>query len=175
MYWGSERKWLLQELRSKPALTATTAVGTDVVVIGKVSPLGPELDGPLSGRPCVAFCALIYPKGIFAGPPLAHFDCVPFMLERSDGSSVVIDSASTNVRFVFPPLPLPDDAQARCLEHAIEAGLSPRQRKRATYEEIIVIETMKIAVAGRLVAGWANAPARVAGDAARPIIIGVPF
>jgi hypothetical protein len=175
VFFGNERQRMQNALRALPLLHATTPIGIDVVTIGRVSPLGPEIDAPLSQRPCVAHCSLVYPKGVFGVvPPRGKVACVPFQIEREDGSFVVIESA--HVIFVFPPLPLPDDAHDRCIELAIATGVPKRFHEKATYEEILVIETMRIAVAGRLVGNWAEGkPARIAGTAAQPIIIGVPF
>lgn len=167
------RRSAQRALQAKRVLTATTPVGAEVVVIGKVQPGGTELDAPLSGRPCVAHRSRMYLGGV-DGAHHEQAGCVPFTLERDDGSHVVIDAS--HAQFVFPPLPLPADAPERCAAFANALGVAPRVQRRAAYEEILVLEGMRIAVAGRLVAGWANGqPARVGGDATAPITIGVPF
>jgi hypothetical protein len=61
--------------------------------------------------------------------------------------------------------------RSRCEAFAISLDLEVR--KKAAYEELVVLEDMRIAVRGRLVENGARP--RLTGDAASPIIIAVPF
>ena len=165
------RKRALAALHATPRLTSSTPVGAVVVAIGRVRTIeDKELDAPLSGRPCVAYQARVYRAAADEGPGWGTANLTPFLLEREDGTTVVVDAE--HVAFLFPPLPLPADAPERCEAFAIELGLSPKLRKKASYEEIIVLEDMRIAVYGR-VAETGERP-RLTGDAAHPIVIAAP-
>jgi hypothetical protein len=166
------RKRALDSLHATPRLTARSAVGSTVIAIGRVRTIEDrELDAPLSGRPCVAYSARVY-RGSIDAPGWGVVNVTPFRIEREDGSTVLVD-ATQHVEFRFPPLPLPPDAPERCDAFAVALGLHPKVRKHGTYEEIIVLEDMRIAVRGVVVENGEQP--RISGTPQRPILIAVPF
>lgn len=167
---GYVRKRALRVLHATPRLSPASSVGATVVAIGRVRPLAPELDAPLSGRPCVAFRARVY-RGSVDAMFWERAAVVGFALDREDGPSIVIEA--THAAFMFPPLPLPVDAPDRCDQFAIELGLAASLRKKGTYEEVLVLEDMRVAICGRLVENGEHP--RLGGDAESPIVIAVPF
>ena len=166
-----ERQQIIAALRATPRLAATSAAGTNVVAIGIVRPVAPEVDGPFSGRPCVAYRARAYRGSIENHKQYwEQSAAVPFALECEDATRVLIESA--HAVFAFPALPLPPDAPERCVEFALAQGITTKDLRRITYEELIVLEGMRVAVGGRLARD--GDVTKVVGDKS-PIIIGVPF
>ena len=167
-----ERQQIIAALRSTPRLAAASAVGTHAVAIGIVRPVAPELDGPFSGRPCVAYRARAYRGSIEHHKQYwTQSAAVPFALECEDATRVFVESAQAI--FAFPALPLPPDAPERCVEFALERGITAKDLRRITFEELIVIEGMRVAVGGRVVRE--GDVTKLVGDDKSPIIIGVPF
>jgi hypothetical protein len=166
------RRHMLALLRATPRFSTHSAPGSNVVVIGRVRPVAPELDAPFSGRPCVAFRARAYRGTVETFTKYwEQSGAVAFELELEDGSRIAIDS--THALFVFPALPLPADAPDRCVDFILAHDIPKRDQRKCTFEEVIVLEEMRIAVAGRLASN--DAAPRIAGEATHPIIIGVPF
>jgi hypothetical protein len=142
-----------------------------VVAIGGVCPTGATLVGPLSQKTCVAHRSRVY-LGLMGGSKAREqIGIVPFSIETNDGKRIEIESA--HVKFVFPALSLPPGSDERCVQFAIAHAVASGDRRDARYEEVLVMEGMKIAVAGRL--ERRNDVVRLVGDETRPIIIGVPF
>lgn len=155
-------------LRAIPRYAYGARPGSTVVAIGHVRTVEPEIDGLLSARPCIAFRSRIY-RGSVDGPIYAErVGLTAFAIDREDGTTVAV--ASTHARFVFPALPLPDDAPDRCVELALACNVAKSALPRCIFEEVLVLEGMRVAVAGRLAEDG-----RLVGDLSNPIIIGVPF
>lgn len=165
-----ERRKTIRTLRAKPPLDAATATGQDVFAIGNVRAGEALLGSPLTDRPCVAFRTRLY-IGTFESyqPKYEQIGLTRFVLERRDGSVVEIDAA--RARFVVPALPLPAAHDERREQFATERGVARRYRRGAKYEEVLVLEGMRLAIAGKLASAPGTVPARLTGD----VIIGVPF
>lgn len=155
-------------LRATPRYAYGARPGSTVVAVGHVRAVEPEIDGLLSARPCIAFRSRIY-RGNVDGPLYAErVGLTSFAIDREDGTTIAV--ASTHARFAFPALPLPDDAPERCMEVALMCNVAKSALPRCVFEEVLVLEGMRVAVAGRLAEGG-----KLAGDLSNPIIIGVPF
>jgi hypothetical protein len=167
------RRRVQRSFQLTPRFTERSPVGSTVIAIGRVRTIeGRELDAPLSLRPCVAYRARVYIGPVGESTWWGTANVTSFELERPGEVPITIEAGS-HVEFRFPALPLPADAPDRCEAFAISLNLDPKVRKKAAYEEIIVLEDMRIAVRGRLVENGARP--RLAGDATSPIIIAVPF
>ncbi len=182
-----ERRRARRALREKPALDATSPDGTEVRVTGVVRITGETLEAPLSGRPCVVFRSRVYlHRGITgrARVPHEHLRMVSFAVERDDGSLVTIEGK--HVLLDLDPLKKlrPDDTRRYQLGFTL--GLSARALRAANYEEVVVEEGARVAIAGLMMKDLAEAPPmeerafrdapapslRIAGDARHPLAIG---
>lgn len=168
-----ERRRHVRALRKTPPIDAAAGVGQTVFAIGSVKLVEEPLVGPLSEKRCVAHRSRLY-IGTFDSysKKREQIGLTKFALQRRDGSIVTIDA--THARFTLPALSLPPGSDDRCKQFAIARAVASGDRRVAKYEEVLVLEGMRLAVAGTL-ATEPGEPARLTGDEKSPIIIGVPF
>lgn len=182
-----ERRRARRALREKPALDASSPDGTEVRVTGVVRFTDEVLEAPLSGRACVVYRARIYfHRGIAnrARAPHELLHMVPFALERDDGTRVTIEGK--HVLLDLDPIKkLPTD-ESRRHQLGFTLGMSPRDLRGASYEEVVVEDGARVAIGGLMMKDAAEAPPmeerafrdapapslRIAGDAAHPLAIG---
>ena len=166
-----ERQRMRRELHGTPLLDEHAADGAAVHVTGHVRITGESIEAPLSARRCIAYRASMHLGGFFGlgNKPRETSRMVPFAIARPDGSIIAIDSE--HAKLDLPPLALPAGSAERCLQFAISRGIASGDRQGATYTEVVIIEGMRVSVAGTL----RCEPLRVAGTAERPIVIGMPI
>jgi hypothetical protein len=182
-----ERRRARRALREKPVLDATSPDGSEVRVTGTVRITGEVLEAPLSGRRCVVFRARVYRHNGITGRarvPYEQLRMVPFAIERDDGTRVTVEGE--HVLLDLDPIKKlrPDDARRSQLGFSV--GLSVRDMRGATFEEIVVEEGARIAIGGLMMKDLAEAPpsgerafreapppaVRIAGAGALPLAIG---
>jgi hypothetical protein len=185
---GWHKRKVRRALRAAPALDRVLGEGDFVRVTGHVRIEKHFIHAPLSDRRCVAYCAraIPAPRVLRDYPPFEEWKMVSFVIEREDKTRVAIDCAY--VKLLLPPLPLRPGSDERCAELGRTRKLAARALKKMQYEEIVVMEDMRISVAGILVKdaqldpdqaerGYRDAQTfamRLGGSATRPLIIGVP-
>lgn len=138
-------------LRAAPALDRVLGEGDFVRVTGHVRIEKHFIHAPLSDRRCVAYCAraIPAPRVLRDYPPFEEWKMVSFVIEREDKTRVAIDCAY--VKLLIPPLPLRPGSDERCAELGRTRKLAARALKKMQYEEIVVMEDMRVSVAGILV------------------------
>lgn len=182
-----ERRRARRTLREKPALEASSPDGTEVRVTGTVRILDETLEAPLSGRRCVVYRARVYQHRGLSGRarvPLEQLRMVPFVIERDDGTRVTIEGK--HVLLDLDPIKKLRADDTRRHQLGFTLGLSVRDLRNARYEEVVVEEGARVALAGLMMKDLAEAPPmgerafreapapalRIAGDAAHPLAIG---
>jgi hypothetical protein len=186
--WFADRR-ARRALRSATALAPTTPEGGTTRVTGRVRIAKQVFDAPLSARRCVAYRVRVFGStGLISDRPLRYEEAqtVPFVIERPDGTRVEI--ATTHATLDLPYLALPADSDDRCLALVQRAAIVNPGIAKLTFEEVVVMEGMRVSVAGLLMKDASLDPAasergfredqppamRLAGDAKHPVIVGVP-
>jgi len=189
-----ERRRARRALR-RPVLDPTSSEGTEVRVTGTVRALDETLEAPLSGRRCVVYRSrvqVVRTIGSRAMRPNETLGIVPFVVDRGDAGSVLVDSKFALLD--LEPLELPRPRGLSSAERTrrdrflLLHGKDLRHAGRARFEEVVVEPGDTVSVSGLMMKDIAEtppdderafrdapAPALVlAGNAEHPIAIGGP-
>jgi hypothetical protein len=179
---SAESRRLRRELKATPLLGADSREGTRVRVNGVVRPIE-VLTAPLSGRSCVMYEARAVDRSIRrpALPSLVAASIRPFLVERDDGESVLIEGQAM---VELPPVDVSDaDRKNRFL---LSNGHPTRDPRPWRFEEVVVESGTHVSIAGLLTLASLEQPSSaergfreaqaaqqlLSGTPAHPLIIG---
>lgn len=148
-----ERRRIRGRLAGYPALGPATAEDAIVRATGIVRATS-YVTAPLSRQPCVAARVRIYPVHM-RPEPYEHFEMVPFVLERDGEPPIAIASERAQLD-IAPSLRMlasaerdPDGDPRNDL--LSELDVAAEDRRDATFEETIIRDGDRIAIAGVVV------------------------